>query len=113
MVKYNQTIRQQKPTNCLSVFNHFLEFALKGLKSYHFRQILSPPNFVLIFFLQNSCYNSLIEFWVKFLWWQINLEFNIGNFDLLQNILLSFIRLCTNVASHIEQIFNFYYPWNN
>ena len=31
MVKQTQTIRQQKPTNCLSVFDHFVVLALKGL----------------------------------------------------------------------------------
>ena len=30
MVKHSQTIRRQKPTNCLSVFDHFVECALKG-----------------------------------------------------------------------------------
>ena len=32
MVKHSQTTRRQQPTNCLSVFDHFLELALKGLK---------------------------------------------------------------------------------
>ena len=32
MVKHTQTIRQQKPTNCLSVFDHFVGLALKWLK---------------------------------------------------------------------------------
>ena len=32
MVKHTQTIRWQKPTNCLSVFDHFMGLALKGLK---------------------------------------------------------------------------------
>ena len=31
MFKYTQTIRQQQPTNCWSVFNHFVGLALKGL----------------------------------------------------------------------------------
>ena len=31
MVKHTQTIRREKPTNCLSVFNHFVGLALKGL----------------------------------------------------------------------------------
>ena len=33
MVKHTQTIRRQKPTNCLSVFDHFVGLALKGLMS--------------------------------------------------------------------------------
>ena len=30
--KHTQTIRRQQLTNCLSVFNHFVWLALKGLK---------------------------------------------------------------------------------
>ena len=33
MVKHTQTIRRQQPTNCLSVFDHFVRLALKGLKA--------------------------------------------------------------------------------
>ena len=33
MVKFTQTIRWQLPTNCLSVFDHFVGLALIGLKS--------------------------------------------------------------------------------
>ena len=32
MVKHTQEIRQQKPTKCLSVFDHFVGLALKSLK---------------------------------------------------------------------------------
>ena len=31
MVKHTQTIRRQKPTNCLNVFDHFVELTLKGI----------------------------------------------------------------------------------
>ena len=31
MVKHTQTIRWQQPTSCLSVFDHFVKLALKGL----------------------------------------------------------------------------------
>ena len=31
MIKHTQTIRRQKPTNCLSVFDHFVGLVLKGL----------------------------------------------------------------------------------
>ena len=31
MVKHTQAIRWQQPTNCLSVFDHFVGLALKGL----------------------------------------------------------------------------------
>ena len=32
MVRHTQTIRQEQPTNCLSVFDHFVGLALKGLR---------------------------------------------------------------------------------
>ena len=35
MVKHTQTIRRFFPTNCLSVFDHFLELALKALKKWN------------------------------------------------------------------------------
>ena len=31
MVKHTQTVNRQKTTNCLSVFDHFVGLALKGL----------------------------------------------------------------------------------
>ena len=31
MVKHTQTIRRQQPTNCLSVFDHFVGLAFKGI----------------------------------------------------------------------------------
>ena len=34
MVKHTQTIRLQQLMNCLSVFDHFMGLALKGLISY-------------------------------------------------------------------------------
>ena len=34
MVKNTQTIRRQKPTNCLSVFDHFVGLALKWLRKF-------------------------------------------------------------------------------
>ena len=33
MVKESQTIRRLLPTNCLSVFDHFMGLALKGLRN--------------------------------------------------------------------------------
>ena len=36
MVKHTQTTRHSKlPTNCLSVFDHFVELALIGLMCFH------------------------------------------------------------------------------
>ena len=34
MAKHTQTIRRLLPTNCLSVFAHFVGLALKGLKKH-------------------------------------------------------------------------------
>ena len=34
IVKHTQTIRRQKPTNCLSVFGHFVRLTLKGLSKF-------------------------------------------------------------------------------
>ena len=31
MVKHIQTIRRQQPTNCLGMFDHFVELVLEGL----------------------------------------------------------------------------------
>ena len=33
MVKHTETNRRQQPTNWLSVFDHFDQFALKGIKT--------------------------------------------------------------------------------
>ena len=35
MFKYTQTIRRQKPRNCLSVFDHFVGLAFNVLKKLH------------------------------------------------------------------------------
>ena len=44
MVKHTQTIRRQKPTNCLSVFDHFVGLALKVLiQLCHFPSLITIP----------------------------------------------------------------------
>ena len=35
MVKRTQAIRREEPTNWLSVFDHFVRLALKGLNDFH------------------------------------------------------------------------------
>ena len=40
MVKHTQTIRRLPPTNCLSVLDHFVELALKGVEKLRFPLIL-------------------------------------------------------------------------
>ena len=49
MVKHTQTIRRQKPTNCLIVFDNFVGLAYKGLTraytaSYNYTPILIDTN---------------------------------------------------------------------
>ena len=38
MVKHTQIIRRQKLVNCLSVFDHFVGLALKGLRLRKFKK---------------------------------------------------------------------------
>ena len=53
MVKHTQTIRQQQPTNCLSVFDHFMGLALEGLKiPQNFFEALTRTSFFLRDFLR-------------------------------------------------------------
>ena len=54
MFKHTQTIRRQQPTNCLSVFEHFVGLALKGLiavfvltNSYLFKNVFFYRHFIL------------------------------------------------------------------
>ena len=60
MVKHTQTVRRQKPTNYLSVFDHFVGLALKGLKTHMPKntarypgKILQPYSPKYLFFLNN------------------------------------------------------------
>ena len=41
MVKHTQTILRQQPTNCLSVFDHFVGLAFIGLKDFHDQRFTS------------------------------------------------------------------------
>ena len=53
--KWSNTLKQfvgNLPTNCLSVFNHFVELALKGLKkSFKLAEVCSKIIFFLVAFL--------------------------------------------------------------
>ena len=40
MVKHTQTIHRHQPTNCLSVFDHFVNLALKGVSNIESSRIL-------------------------------------------------------------------------
>ena len=54
MVKHTQKINQQSPTNCLSVFDHFVLLVLKELT--HFK-----PIFPLHFKHQETCHFLILE----------------------------------------------------
>ena len=49
MVEHTQTIRQVLPTNCFSVFDHFVGLALKGLTSLTFTGCIIQTNKTSIF----------------------------------------------------------------
>ena len=51
MVKHTQKISPQKLTNCLSVFDHFVGLALKGLTEYDL------THFALMFQLMEHWYD--------------------------------------------------------
>ena len=42
MVKHTQTVHRQQPTNCLSMFDHFVGLALKELTYVPFEIIRKP-----------------------------------------------------------------------
>ena len=49
MIKHTQIIRRQQPTDCLSVFDHLVRLALKGLKDFnlchtYFISFYTPEN---------------------------------------------------------------------
>ena len=43
MVKQTQTIRRQQPTKYLSVFDHFVALALKGLRNWAYSYTYVSP----------------------------------------------------------------------
>ena len=58
MVKHTlKTIRRQKPTNCLSVFDRFVGLALKGLNKYWWL-VNFDNSYSNIFFLQDQHVNQ-------------------------------------------------------
>ena len=61
MVKQTQTIRRQQPKNCLSVFDHFMGLALKGLigaQGVNFQASFFQQNLLQVF---HSYTSSLIQ----------------------------------------------------
>ena len=59
MVKHTQTIRRQKPTNCLSGFDHFLWLAIEELKLF----LVTQYNVLL----KAWDFNNFIQFYAKML----------------------------------------------
>ena len=54
MVKHTQTIRREQPTNCLSVFDHLVGSALKGLSLRRINELIlidAPYNDWLYLFI--------------------------------------------------------------
>ena len=54
MVSHTQIFRRQQPTNCLSVFDHFAELALKGLKPYFVLFKWTLHDIVIIFLIWST-----------------------------------------------------------
>ena len=94
MVKHTQTIRRQQPTNCLKVFDHFVELVLKGLVNHEFdlyliltftsrstkgKQLGSPRNLVQLMRQINVLY--AIKLCIRWKNWKPK-EFLITNFVL-------------------------------
>ena len=65
MVKHTQTIRRQQPTNCLSVFDHFVKLTLKGLiaKSQQWKYQNNVWNLLKVN-SKNTKTTSMLSFWV-------------------------------------------------
>ena len=59
MVKHTQTIYRQHPTYCLSVFDHFVALALKGLK---FSPLFDISRFLAFWQVVSSCiYGNMLR----------------------------------------------------
>ena len=55
MVKHTQTIRRLLPTNCLSVFDHFVKLALKVTSSYKYQSVCNiHQRYIIPWFHENK-----------------------------------------------------------
>ena len=105
IVKHTQTILRQQPTNCLSVFEHFVNLALKGLKKrlwhksfpLNFEKFLRTPILqntsrqLLLPILEGQRYTSQLIYsaWVNFQHFQvITWETNIKSLEYISAISL-------------------------
>ena len=66
MVKHTQTIRCKLPTNCLSVFDHFVGLALKGLNVDLTLILLSNPRSIPLLCTQ-FCFDGLLSVYREFI----------------------------------------------
>ena len=48
MIEHTQTIRRQQPTNCLSVYDHFVGLEFKGLTIFSETAHLSSIHFLVL-----------------------------------------------------------------
>ena len=60
MVKRTQILCQQKPKNCLSVFDHFVGLALKGLNLIHL-DITHPRKVRISYFEKTANFNIIVS----------------------------------------------------
>ena len=87
MAKHSQTIRQQQPTNCLSVFSHFVGLALKGLTC--FSNVL-----VSIVYGGSHCLKYVLS--KEYIWWSIYIWWNIHG-----NSISGKFALCFTMSSRL------------
>ena len=101
MVKPTQTIRRLSPTNCLSVFDHFVGLAPNRLRNYINSQLL----YFLVFLLSSllfSAFDFFCDFWKKKKKITIKkncyltLSFTWESWERIQFLLLSFSFLMMN-----------------
>ena len=90
MVKNTQTIRWQQPTNCLSVINHFVGFALKGLNM--------SENLLAELAEESGSAHILSAF--RFVWQLVDIKFHANYFCLVVDT----IKDCKEPPSDVEQL---------
>ena len=89
MVKHTQTIRREQPTNCLSVFDHLVGSALKGLSLRRINELI----------LIDAPYNNWLYLFI--LW-----NFQIISFHLF--IFHICIYLFLDISGHLPCAFNYH-----
>ena len=102
MVKHTQTI--QKPTNCLSAFDHIVGLALKGLRKNFWCRLLPLPCMMLKnsrTYFKHFAVFKLLDFSSMSVWPFVNIMY-----ERVKNVKLVFPRLTLLVGgSHPEVLF--------